>query len=63
MSRSSPQRHQHGVRKNLVEGIGGLLVGAALVLLVRDIVSRRNGRQAAPAGSGPTTQTTAGDSA
>ncbi|AFL73347.1 hypothetical protein [Thiocystis violascens] len=41
MSSSSQQRHRHGVTKNLVEGIGGVLVGAALVLLMRGIVKRR----------------------
>lgn len=30
-----PQRQRHGVTKNLVEGLGGLLVGAAAVLLLR----------------------------
>jgi hypothetical protein len=35
------QRHQHGVRKNLVEGIGGALTGAALVLLLRSLFQRR----------------------
>lgn len=35
------QRHQHGVRKNLVEGIGGALTGAALVLLLRGLFQRR----------------------
>lgn len=34
------QRHQHGVTKNLVEGIGGVLAGAALVLLLRGIFHR-----------------------
>lgn len=29
------QRQRHGVTKNLVEGVGGLLVGAAAVLLLR----------------------------
>jgi hypothetical protein len=29
------QRQRHGVSKNLVEGIGGALIGAAAVLLLR----------------------------
>lgn len=35
------QRYQHGVHKNLVEGIGGALTGAALVLLLRGFFKRR----------------------
>lgn len=60
MSSSSPQRHQHGVKKKLVEGIGGVLVGTALVLLMRGIFKRRT---AAATQNGSTTQATAGDSA
>jgi hypothetical protein len=56
MSRSAPQRHQHGVNKHLVEGIGGVLVGAALVLLLRGLVKRRAAHTPAttPATSGET---------
>lgn len=36
-----PQRQRHGVKKKLVEGAGGLLTGAALVLLVREILKGR----------------------
>jgi len=28
------QQHHHGVRKNIVEGIGGVVIGAAAVLLL-----------------------------
>ena len=35
------QRQRHGVHKNLAEGIGGVLVGAALVLLLRQLLARR----------------------
>ena len=35
------QRHQHGVHKHLVEGIGGALTGAALVVLLRGLFQRR----------------------
>lgn len=31
----SQQRQRHGVTKNLVEGIGGVVVGIALVLFAR----------------------------
>ncbi|MBB1127379.1 hypothetical protein [Thiospirillum jenense] len=34
------QRHQHGVKKNLVEFSGGLLAGAAGVLLLRRLFNR-----------------------
>lgn len=36
-----PKRQRHGVSKNLIEGIGGLLVGAAAVLLLRAWLSPR----------------------
>jgi len=54
---SGPQRQRHGVTKNLVEGAGGLLVGAAVVLLLRGWLSRR---RAAPA---PAPVAAAGDTA
>ncbi len=38
---SGPQRQRHGVTKHLVAGAGGLLVGAAVVLLLRGWLSRR----------------------
>ncbi|SDW84737.1 carbon monoxide dehydrogenase [Thiocapsa roseopersicina] len=38
---SQQQRQRHGVRKNMVEGIGGLLAGAALVLLARSLLKKR----------------------
>lgn len=38
------QRQRHGVSKNLAEGIGGLLVGAAAVLLLRAWVRPRAAR-------------------
>jgi len=40
------QRQRHGVTKNLVEGIGGLIVGVAAVLLLRQWL------RPAPAGPG-----------
>ncbi|EXJ16461.1 hypothetical protein [Imhoffiella purpurea] len=63
MSSSSQQRHQHGVRKNLVEGVGGVLVGAALVLLMRGIVKRRAADKTASAQNASTTPATSGDPA
>jgi hypothetical protein len=38
---SQQQRQRHGVRKNMVEGIGGLLAGVALVLLARSMFKKR----------------------
>lgn len=35
------QRQRHGVKKNLAEGIGGLVVGAALVVLIGQLRRRR----------------------
>jgi hypothetical protein len=36
-----PQRQRHGVTKAKAEGVGGVLVGAALVLIARSIFSSR----------------------
>lgn len=41
------QGYHHGVHKNLAEGIGGALIGAALVLLARSWLKQR-ARPAAP---------------
>ena len=41
------QRQRHGVAKNLAEGIGGLVVGAALVVLARSLLRQRRGGGAA----------------
>lgn len=62
-SSSQQQRHQHGVTKNLVEGIGGVLAGAALVLFLRGLVKRRAASQAVTTDNGSATRTTSGDSA
>jgi len=54
MSIDGPQRQRHGVSKNLVEGIGGALVGAALVLLIRGLLKPRTaGPAAAPIDPSP----------
>lgn len=43
MSRSQHdmQRQRHGVTKNLVEGVGGVIVGAALVVFASQWFKRR----------------------
>jgi hypothetical protein len=38
---SHQQRQRHGVHKRLAEGIGGLLIGAALVLFARSVLKKR----------------------
>jgi hypothetical protein len=38
------QRQRHGVTKNLAEGVGGVVVGAALVVLVGQWLKRRQQR-------------------
>lgn len=42
------QRQRHGVAKNLAEGVGGLVVGAALVVLTRSLLRQRRGVGATP---------------
>lgn len=41
------QRQRHGVAKNLAEGVGGLVVGAALVVLTRRLLRQHRGGAAA----------------
>lgn len=41
MPRHGQQQQRHGVNKNLAEGFGGLIVGAAIVLLVTRLIGRR----------------------
>ncbi|MBK1647196.1 carbon monoxide dehydrogenase [Rhabdochromatium marinum] len=50
-SSQGPQRQRHGVKKKLVEGAGGLLIGAALVVFLRGLVKQRQsqGRSSADA--------------
>ncbi|MGQ9830506.1 MAG: carbon monoxide dehydrogenase [Thermochromatium sp.] len=58
------QRHRHGVRKNLVEGVGGALTGAALVLFLRSLFQRRATPASADASVPSTTDLkTSGESA
>ncbi|WP_200348050.1 hypothetical protein [Halochromatium glycolicum] len=38
------QRQRHGVAKNLAEGVGGVIVGAALVVVVGQWLKRRQQR-------------------
>ncbi|WP_200235244.1 carbon monoxide dehydrogenase [Thiohalocapsa halophila] len=58
------QRQRHGVAKNLAEGIGGLVVGAALVVLARSLLrERRRGgatTDALPRAADPTASATPG---
>jgi hypothetical protein len=42
------QRSRHGPRKNLAQGIGGLVVGAALVLLAVRLLRPRPAPTATP---------------
>jgi len=51
-------QYQHGVRKNLVEGIGGLIVGAAAILLLTRLFKKNQSAataQPAPASPEPPT--------
>ena len=34
------QRQRHGTTKKLVEGVGGLIVGAALVILIGNLLEK-----------------------
>lgn len=67
------QRQRHGVAKNLAEGVGGVIVGAALVVLASQWLKRRQqgalatdrtdaetalAEQAAPASDTPATHPT-----
>lgn len=38
---SPGHQHHHGVRKNIVEGIGGVIIGAAAVLLLAKVLKDR----------------------
>lgn len=50
-----PQRQRHGVKKKLVEGAGGFVFGAALVVFLRRLAKHREwanpDRQRSPASS------------
>ncbi|AGA91594.1 hypothetical protein Thimo_2897 [Thioflavicoccus mobilis 8321] len=43
------QRQRHGVHKHLAEGVGGVLVGAAVVLLLRGLFRKPDPRAPAAA--------------
>jgi hypothetical protein len=60
-SSAGGQRQRHGVAKNLAEGMGGLVVGAAIVVLARDILRRGDRRPAASPQAPPQLATTAAD--
>lgn len=39
---SGGYQHHHGVKKNLFDVVGGLLVGSAMVLLFTRLLKRKN---------------------
>lgn len=47
MSNSSGNQYQHGVKKNIFEAVGGVLVGAASVLLIASLLKKRKQTPAA----------------
>lgn len=49
----SGHQHHHGVRKNIVEGIGGVLIGAAAVLLLTRFLKRGKAEAKAEAAPAP----------
>ena len=52
------QQHHHGVTKNIVEGIGGVIIGAAAVLLLARVFKRNKPAAAvAPKAAEKTTAT------
>ncbi len=46
---SSGHQHHHGVTKNIVEGIGGVIIGAAAVLLLARVFKHNKPAADAPA--------------
>lgn len=46
MSNSSGNQYQHGVKKNIFNAVGGVLVGAASVLLIASLLKKRKADQA-----------------
>jgi len=40
MASHGMQRQRHGVTKNLVEGVGGFIVGAALTILIGNLLKK-----------------------
>jgi hypothetical protein len=50
-----PQRQRHGPTKNIVEGVGGAIVGAALVLLLGDLLAKRPHPRPSPKAEGGST--------
>ncbi|MBB4305426.1 hypothetical protein GGD81_004503 [Rhodobium orientis] len=54
--------HRHGVKKNVLEGLGGMFVGAAAVLVLRSTFGRKTvAEEPAPAEAGTTQGTPAKD--
>lgn len=54
---SQMQRQRHGVAKNIVEGVGGIIVGAAAVVLLRTLMKKKSSPKT-PAATGQLAQTT-----
>jgi hypothetical protein len=53
-------QHHHGVRKNIVEGVGGVIIGAATVLLVASLLRHRKGEADRSAGPSRPSERVAG---
>jgi hypothetical protein len=52
MAAQGLQRQRHGVSKNLLEIVGGLVVGAALVLLALNLTKRQRPSSSRPNATG-----------
>ncbi|MCW2306960.1 hypothetical protein [Rhodobium gokarnense] len=52
--------HRHGVKKNILEGLGGMFVGAAAVLVLKGAFARKTG-EPAPQPDEPASDTPAKD--
>lgn len=56
MSNDRGKQYQHGVKKNIFEAVGGVLIGAASVLFIATLLKKR--KAAAPAATAiPATET------
>lgn len=56
MSNNIGKQYQHGVKKNIFEAVGGVLIGAASVLFVATLLKNRK-KAAAAAAELPATDT------
>ena len=58
---SGGHQHHHGIKKKIVEGIGGVVIGAAVVLLLARLVKGGKAADTAPVpAASKTTDATAG---